>query len=499
MPDPMLERVIHQRYRLTKLIGRGAMGRVYAAQHVSTEQCFAVKLLSPSFAMDPIIVERFRREAMAASRLRHEGCVEVFDYGQGEDGTFFIVMEFIEGVGLAEELAKGGVMPVDRVAHIGVQLLHALGAAHASGILHRDLKPQNIMLTQRFTRPDFVKVVDFGIAKIVEPGREEQSLTIPGTVFGTPEYMSPEQAKGFALDHRSDLFSAAVVLWQLLLGASPFRGASASDTLLRVISEDPPRPSAYRADVPAAFEQILLRAMHKDADARFADVDAFREAIAPFVDATYVEQAGTHPAHQVVQHKTQDNLRAALEPTTDAIHMPRTEDSVAPMPAATKTEDNLVAVREFVDERDEIRQPKRFPLVGVIAPVVALGAVLVWAAIPNGNNDVESKGISAPEAAPTDNVSIWNDVTARARKAQESEDWSAAQAAWREAIRLRPDDARSHANLATLLWRQGKGEEALPHIERAMQLDDRYKKQFAPLHQMLTRARKSPQSGPPSQ
>ena len=490
--DPMLERVIHQRYRLLELIGRGAMGRVYAAEHISTEQRFAVKLLSPSFAMDPVLVERFRREAMSASRLRHEGCVEVFDYGQEDDGTFFIVMEFIEGNGLAEELASKGVMSVDRVAHIGVQLLSALGAAHASGILHRDLKPQNIMLTQRFTRPDFVKVVDFGIAKMVAPGREEQSLTIPGTVFGTPEYMSPEQARGLDLDHRSDLFSAAVVLWQLLLGTSPFRGSSASETLQRVISGEPVRPSATRSDVPRTFENILLRAMHKDVAARYPDVDAFREAITPFVDGAHVEQVRVLEEANGAGHQTEDSLPVLGTELSGAVPMPRTEDSVAPISHATKTEDGLMAVTTFTDENVEEFRPKRFARAGLLVPVLATGAVAVWLAMPG----VKSPSEETPREPSEQATSGWTEITERALRAQEAQNWAAAQAAWLEAIRLRPDDARAHANLATLLWRQGEGAAALPHIEKAMELDERYKKQFAPLYQMLSRKSQALERGP---
>ncbi len=285
-------RVLAGRYRLIRLVGHGGMGSVYEAVHVHTDKHVAIKLLSPQLSKDLKLVARFRREAMAASRLEHENCVHVDDFGEDADGTFYIAMEFIDGHGLADELRKSGPLPPDRVARIGVQLLKALDAAHSAGVLHRDLKPQNVMLTQKPGRPDIVKVVDFGIAKITTNTPEDVgALTVPGTIFGTPEYMSPEQARGETLDVRSDLYSAAVVLWHMLLGRSPFRGGSVRETLMKVFTDEAPAPGAERPNLsmPAGFEAVLRRAMAKRRDDRYPDAASFLEAFRPYVAGSYAE------------------------------------------------------------------------------------------------------------------------------------------------------------------------------------------------------------------
>jgi serine/threonine protein kinase len=290
--DTQVTRVLAGRYRLIRLVGHGGMGSVYEAQHIHTEKMVAVKLLSPQLSKDLKLVARFRREAMAASRLEHENCVRVDDFGEDADGTFYIAMELIDGHGLADELRKSGPMSPERVARVAVQLLKALDAAHSAGVLHRDLKPQNVMIMQRPQRPDIVKVVDFGIAKITTNTPEDQgALTVPGTIFGTPEYMSPEQARGENLDQRSDIFSGAVVLWHMLLGRSPFRGTSVRETLMKVFAEDPPLPSLERPGMvsPPGFEAVLLRAMSKKREDRYPDAASFLEALRPYVTEAFPE------------------------------------------------------------------------------------------------------------------------------------------------------------------------------------------------------------------
>jgi serine/threonine protein kinase len=283
--DLFIGRVVADRYRLVRCVGRGGMGAVYEGFHVQTEKRVAVKILASHLSKDLKLIARFRREAMAASRLDHENCVRVYDFGEDTDGTFYIAMEFVDGRGLGDEIRNVGPMPQARVARVGVQLLSALDAAHASGILHRDLKPQNIMLTRVAGREDVIKVVDFGIAKFISNTKEDQAaLTVPGTIFGTPEYMSPEQARGEELDGRSDLYSAAVVLWHLLLGRSPFRGKTVRETLVKVFGENPPSAIKERptANIEPAFEKALMGGLSKDRDKRWSDAAAFLSALQPF-------------------------------------------------------------------------------------------------------------------------------------------------------------------------------------------------------------------------
>ena len=326
----MIGTVLAGRYRITRVLGTGGMGAVYEAVHATTGKRVAVKLLAPHLSKDLKLVARFRREAMAASRLEHENCVQVDDFGEDGDGTFYIAMELIDGRGLGDELRAHGAMSAARVANIGVQLLKALDAAHVGGVLHRDLKPQNIMLTSRPGRADIVKVVDFGIAKITsnDPG-DQQALTIPGTIFGTPEYMSPEQARGETLDARSDLYSASVVLWHLLLGRSPFRGTSVRETLLKVFSEHAPSPFTERPGLmlPAGLEDVLRHGLAKDREKRWSDAATYAAALAPFVEGGHVD----------LPPRPQPGLRtdgSAPSPTIDAFPAVSFARDTVPLPHA---------------------------------------------------------------------------------------------------------------------------------------------------------------------
>lgn len=306
------------------------MGSVYEAQHTTTAKRVAIKILAPHLSKDLKLVARFRREAMAASRLEHENCVQVDDFGEDGAGTFYIAMELIDGRGLGDELRACGPMPPARVAYLGVQLLKALDAAHVGGVLHRDLKPQNVMISQKPGRPDMVKVVDFGIAKITtnDPG-DQVALTIPGTIFGTPEYMSPEQARGEPLDARSDLYSASVVLWHMLLGRSPFRGTSVRDTLLKVFAQDAPSPTVERPGLalPPGFEDVLRKGLAKDRDQRWPDAASYAAALARFVDGPRVE----------LPTRIQPGLArdgAPPPPTLDKLPLASAVHDTVPVPAA---------------------------------------------------------------------------------------------------------------------------------------------------------------------
>ncbi len=288
----MIGATLAGRYQVMRVLGTGGMGAVYEAKHTTTGKRVAVKILASHLSKDLKLVARFRREAMAASRLDHENCVQIDDFGEDGEGTFYIAMELIDGHGLGDELRKSGPMPPGRVARIGVQLLKALDAAHVGGVLHRDLKPQNVMLSSKASKPDLVKVVDFGIAKITsnDPS-DQQALTIPGTIFGTPEYMSPEQARGEVLDARSDLYSASVVLWHMLLGRSPFRGTSVRETLMKVFSDDAPSPMAERPGLalPPGFEDVLRRGLAKQREHRWSDAASYAAALAPFASGPPID------------------------------------------------------------------------------------------------------------------------------------------------------------------------------------------------------------------
>src|SRR5512142_3310109 len=205
--DPFIGTVVNGKFRVERLIGQGGMGRVYRAHHLTLDRPVVLKMLHRAYSSDPQIVQRFQREARAASRLNHQNSIAVLDFGASEDGTLFMAMEYLAGKDLGQVVADEFPLGEDRIVRIGAQVLSALAEAHAQGVIHRDLKPENVMVEPRRDNPDFVKVLDFGIAKIVSAGDSEPKLTQAGLVCGTPEYMSPEQARGADLDARSDLYS----------------------------------------------------------------------------------------------------------------------------------------------------------------------------------------------------------------------------------------------------------------------------------------------------
>lgn len=218
-PDDYIGKTIGTKYRVEQLIGEGGMGRVYKATQLALDKPVVLKVLRQALLSDERTVARFQREAKAASRLNHPNSISVLDYGRAEDGALYIAMEYVQGKDLHHILSREWPLPEARVIRIMAQVLSALADAHSASVIHRDLKPENIMVEQRRGETDFVKVLDFGIAKIVDStGDEGPALTRAGFVCGTPEYMSPEQARGAQLDHRSDLYAVGVILYQLTSG-----------------------------------------------------------------------------------------------------------------------------------------------------------------------------------------------------------------------------------------------------------------------------------------
>ncbi len=233
--------VLAGRYRIECLLGSGGMGSVYRAEHVLMRKACAVKVLHREMTQVKEVVARFEREAVAAARIEHPNVATATDFGQLENGSFYLVLEFVEGQSLGRLIASGRV-PEERALIITRQIADALSAAHAAGIVHRDLKPENVMLVAKDGGNDFVKVLDFGIAKvkIEEAGQAHQALTRLNTVMGTPEYMAPEQARGEAVDHRADLYTLGIILYEMLSGTSPFRHEEFVVVLTKKLTEDPP-------------------------------------------------------------------------------------------------------------------------------------------------------------------------------------------------------------------------------------------------------------------
>ena len=289
--DPMPGRVVGGNFRIDKLIGAGAMGNVYKALQISLGKPVAVKILHHHLLSDEKLVARFKREAKSASLLNHPNSIQIIDSGEDRDGTLYIAMELLTGRDLAQVIRDDFPLPLLRIGRIMKQVLNALDEAHVQGVIHRDLKPSNIMLIERRGEKDFVKVCDFGIAKAtLSDGADDRSamLTVQGLVCGTPEYMSPEQARAEPLDGRSDLYSAAVILYQLATGDIPFRADSAMGIISRHLSEPPVPPSRRRPDldIPTMIDQVVLRGLEKNRDLRFENAVAFRDAIEALLSMT---------------------------------------------------------------------------------------------------------------------------------------------------------------------------------------------------------------------
>ncbi len=276
--DPMLGTIIAGRYRVTKKLGQGGMGVVYKGRQEAVDRDVAIKVLLASLVDDESLVQRFHLEARAASKLTHPNTITIYDFGQHQD-ILYIAMEYLDGEPLSTPL-KAGPMPPPRVLHIMVQALRSLSEAHKKGIVHRDIKPDNIYLTEMGGVHDFVKVLDFGVAKL-KTGDNEKTLTKAGMIFGTPKYMSPEQARSQNLDGRSDLYALGVMMYHMLMGRVPFDADDHVTILLKHVTEPPPPFAQLRPDlhVPHEFEQVVMRAMAKDVKERYQSADEMLMAL----------------------------------------------------------------------------------------------------------------------------------------------------------------------------------------------------------------------------
>jgi hypothetical protein len=273
--DPFIGKILADRYRVLRTLGEGGMGRVYLAEHVRMGRLSAVKVMSPTLAPTPEAISRFNREASNASRITHPNVAAIYDFGETEDGTLYLAMEYVEGRTLTAVLREGGPLVPARAAELAGQIADGLHAAHHLGIVHRDLKPDNVLVTTLHDGREQVKIVDFGIAKTTQSN--DQTVTSLGVAIGTPEYMSPEQLAGEALDARTDLYSLGLVLFNMLTGGLPHPALTSKQSLVQRLTAKPLTLAEVKPSVPwpPRLQKALDRALAPEPDERFSNVQDF--------------------------------------------------------------------------------------------------------------------------------------------------------------------------------------------------------------------------------
>lgn len=379
MINNMMEEIIGKeligQFRIMDRIGRGGMGEVYKAEQPAMDRLVAIKILHSKLATRPDLVSRFRREARAMSRLTHPNTVRVFLYGQLEEtGQLYIVMEYLDGIDLAHLVRQEGPMELQRATKIMIQVLSALEEAHSVGVIHRDLKPENILLTTQGGIPDFPKVLDFGLAKVKETKLRPGSmvLTQEGMVFGTPEFMSPEQAQGQTLDQRSDIYSACLIFYELITGRLPFPQSKPMEYITHHINTEPIPPTKRRPDLnlPQALDSIVTKALEKKRENRYQNAKDFAEALKSLLP------------------------RSALTGSLRAVSPPPKETAE---PQIQKTREHALPPREVnTDSFMPIKAGKGVVITLIIIIVILLSAV-VWLVISRGSGDAtENKTNKTP-------------------------------------------------------------------------------------------------------
>jgi eukaryotic-like serine/threonine-protein kinase len=352
--DPNLGTLLAGKYRLESLLGRGGMGAVYKATHVMLGRPVAVKMIKPDLVGSPEMVRRFQREARAATSLDHPHIVRVYDLGETDDGTLYIAMEFVEGATLKDAIRSGGPMAPERIARFAAMVASALSTAHRQHVVHRDLKPQNLVLTTNSQGQESLKLLDFGIAKTFEDGATQ--LTAAGYALGTPHYMAPEQATGKEIDGRADIYALGVIVYEMLVGDVPFNDASTPAILIKHMTEPPEPPSRRRPGIHPALETIALTCLEKDPQRRYqsaSDVTAaLRDAFPNEVPSATREFTGLGTAAA----SATDAATIVTPSPAPAVVSPAT--SAAPPAAGTAAQQPAASVPAVVPVAEAVPPPR---------------------------------------------------------------------------------------------------------------------------------------------
>jgi serine/threonine protein kinase len=400
--DPLIGATLDGRYRILRRIAAGGMGAVYEGEQIAIHRRVAIKCLHAHLARDEEMVSRFRREALATTKIGHPHIVEVLDLGEMDDGTLFMVLELLAGRDLARVLEEDGPLAVGRAVRIALEVCAGVAAAHDKGIVHRDLKPENVFLIERNGNRDFVKVLDFGVSKIRAQleGGPEDSKTRTGTALGTPYYMAPEQAQGKRdVDHRADVYALGVILFRILTGLHPFDDTSYPMLILKICTEPPPRVATWRSDVPKELVWLVERMLAKEPEDRPASMDEVARELAAF-------RSIEGPARL-----TGASAPAASAPDILAVRSPRgaaRDHSPAAMAATHRASPESRRPPHDDDEEidDEsksvITPPRKSPVAMLVAGVLAIAtaAMIAWAVI-GGDEPIGSSREPEEIALPT--------------------------------------------------------------------------------------------------
>ncbi len=392
--DPYVGKTIDARYLVERVLGEGGMGVVYAGRHKVIDKKVAIKVLRGEMASDTELTERFLQEARAASAIGNPHIIDISDFGQLPDGSTYFVMELLEGKSLSELLNDTkGPMPVARLCHISKQIAQGLAAAHAANIIHRDLKPDNVMLVSRGTEKDFVKVLDFGIAKV---GSGTKRVTRAGSVFGTPHYMSPEQAAGAAVDHRTDIYALGVILYEMASGKVPFD----ADNFMGILTQHmykapvPIRALVPEVDVPPGLDAIILKSLTKKPEGRYqsmdelvADLDKLEKGLLPDAVQEMMARSG---GFNVPADYFRSSAMPAPVPASPAL--PKTRWPLYAVLAAVGTLVGVIGVVLIAKSGNSTAHP--LPAGSVVPPPVTAAATAI-PSVPATATDT-----AAPSAAP---------------------------------------------------------------------------------------------------
>ena len=358
----LVGQILADRYRVVRLIGEGGMGQVYEAQHVNINRRFALKLLRPEIVSNAEAVARFRQEAWSASSIGHDNIIEIEDFATLPSGAVYLAMEFLDGAPLSERMRQEPPLGFAESLDVMLQVASGLAAAHDKAIIHRDMKPENIFLGRKHGRA-LVKILDFGIAK-VSGAEGNQSLTRTGTIFGTPHYMSPEQALGKPLDHRADIYSVGVIMYELFTGRVPFEAESFMGILTKHITTPPtpPRQAAPERDIPPEIEAVILRAMSKEADERYQSMADLATDLVAIAESRVPEVLMPRPAASQVLAQVSRPLSALMPANGASASAPMGVSRATPTPSGPRP----LEVTPAPPPRPRAR-----------APWIALGAIVL--------------------------------------------------------------------------------------------------------------------------